>query len=136
MKLKAGLARCCVKGTGEKSVTSPACSLRWSDNQSVAAFASSAALPTRRCFSVSARVAPRGGAPLQKGEDRGELRAVGAAAAAHPGGHGQQEAVGRSPGQPQRGAGGNSPPTFLSDFRVQMFVSMSVCDYRQVSDQI
>lgn len=50
MKLKAGQARCCVKGTGEKSVTSPARSLRWSDNQSVAAFASSAALPTRRCF--------------------------------------------------------------------------------------
>lgn len=50
MKLKAGGARCCVKGTGEKSVASQACSLRWSDNQSVAAVVSSATLSTRRCF--------------------------------------------------------------------------------------
>lgn len=50
MKLKAGQARCCVKGPGEKSVSSQACSFRWSDKLSVAAFASSATLPTRGCF--------------------------------------------------------------------------------------
>lgn len=42
--------RCCVRGTGEKSVSSLVCSLRWSENPSAAAFASATTLPTRRCL--------------------------------------------------------------------------------------
>lgn len=108
MKLKAGQTRCCEKRTGENSVSSETSFLGWLVNVLISAsvlFSSSTHRPfLSKCkllFSVFffvvcvfTRVITRGRASLQTGEDRGDLPAVGAAEAADPGGHSQQETLG------------------------------------------
>lgn len=64
--LRAGQARCCVRGTGEKSVSSRASALRWSDQQSVAAIASSATLPTPGAFLSPPELPPMVEPPSKK----------------------------------------------------------------------